>query len=91
MPDELIAALAGRADPARRDGVARAQAALHARAGPDRRTSADERRTATRCATVLQRAGFRALLAVPLLREQRVVGALVIRRKRRARSRSRRS
>ena len=27
------------------------------------------------------RAGFRALLAVPLVREQRVVGALVIRRK----------
>ena len=30
---------------------------------------------------VLQRAGFRALLAVPLVREQRVVGVLVIRRK----------
>jgi GAF domain-containing protein len=29
----------------------------------------------------VQRAGFRALLAVPLLREQRIVGALVIRRK----------
>jgi signal transduction histidine kinase len=30
---------------------------------------------------VLQQAGFRALLAVPLVREQRVVGVLVIRRK----------
>src|SRR5262249_18978909 len=29
----------------------------------------------------LRRTGFRALLAVPLIREQRVVGALVIRRK----------
>jgi signal transduction histidine kinase/putative methionine-R-sulfoxide reductase with GAF domain len=30
---------------------------------------------------ILRRAGFRALLAVPLIREQHVVGALVIRRK----------
>src|SRR5262245_45158764 len=30
---------------------------------------------------VLEQAGFRALLAVPLLREERVVGALVVRRK----------
>jgi signal transduction histidine kinase/DNA-binding response OmpR family regulator len=30
---------------------------------------------------VLDRAGFRALLAVPLLREDRVIGALVVRRK----------
>jgi signal transduction histidine kinase/DNA-binding response OmpR family regulator len=30
---------------------------------------------------VLERAGFRALLAVPLLREERVIGALVVRRK----------
>jgi signal transduction histidine kinase/DNA-binding response OmpR family regulator len=30
---------------------------------------------------VVQRAGFRALLAVPLLREDRVIGALVVRRK----------
>jgi signal transduction histidine kinase/DNA-binding response OmpR family regulator len=30
---------------------------------------------------VLDRAGFRALLAVPLLREERVIGALVVRRK----------
>jgi signal transduction histidine kinase/DNA-binding response OmpR family regulator len=29
----------------------------------------------------IQRAGFRALLAVPLLREERVIGALVVRRK----------
>jgi GAF domain-containing protein len=29
----------------------------------------------------LERAGFRALLAVPLLREERIVGALVVRRK----------
>jgi signal transduction histidine kinase len=31
--------------------------------------------------TALRRAGFRALLAVPLVRERRVIGALVIRRK----------
>ena len=30
---------------------------------------------------VMQRAGFRALLAVPLLREERVIGGLVVRRK----------
>ncbi len=30
---------------------------------------------------VLERAGFRALLAVPLLREDRIIGALVVRRK----------
>ena len=30
---------------------------------------------------VLEQAGFRALLAVPLLREERVIGALVVRRK----------
>jgi signal transduction histidine kinase/DNA-binding response OmpR family regulator len=34
-----------------------------------------------RLVDVLGRAGFRALLAVPLLREERVIGALVVRRK----------
>jgi GAF domain-containing protein len=35
---------------------------------------------ASALATAVERAGFRALLAVPLLREDRVIGALVVRR-----------
>ena len=33
------------------------------------------------CARLLERFGFRASLAVPLLREDRIIGALVVRRK----------
>ena len=40
-----------------------------------------ERETEHGSREVTQRAGFRALLAVPLLREERVIGGLVVRRK----------
>jgi signal transduction histidine kinase/DNA-binding response OmpR family regulator len=40
-----------------------------------------EREPGNRLLDILARAGFRALLAVPMLREDRVIGALVVRRK----------
>ncbi len=40
-----------------------------------------EREPGNRLQDILARAGFRAVLAVPLLREDRVIGALVVRRK----------
>ena len=77
MPDELIAAIQ-ESRPGPDDDTILGQAARAATAiqVPDLVLE-----TGQPMFDVLQRAGFRALLAVPLVREQRVVGVLVIRRK----------
>ena len=73
---------AGRGAPRRRrSGSARARsgrAALAARARPDRRTSRRaDAYSATRLRTSCCSAGYRSVLAVPLLREDRILGGLV--------------
>jgi GAF domain-containing protein len=78
MEEELITAL--RANPPRLgDGVVgRAAASREPVQVPN---IVEERAYAPRMRELLARFGFRASLAVPLLREERIVGALVVRRK----------
>ena len=78
MEDELINAL--RANPPRLgDGVVgRAAASREPVQVPN---ILEERAYAPRMRQMLERFGFRASLAVPLLREDRIVGGLVVRRK----------
>ena len=78
MEDELIEAL--RANPPRLgDGViGRAAATREPVQIPN---IMEERAYAPRMRQLLERFGFRASLAVPLLREERIIGGLVIRRK----------
>jgi GAF domain-containing protein len=78
MEDELISAL--RAHPPRLgDGiVGRAAVSRQPVQVPN---ILEERAYAPRMRQMLERFGFRASLAVPLLREDRIVGALVVRRK----------
>jgi signal transduction histidine kinase len=80
MPAELLAAV--QQDRLRlADDNAIGRAALHGQAVqvPDLLVSSDF--ASSSALDALRRTGFRALLAVPLVRDQRVVGALVIRRK----------
>ena len=78
MEEELITAL--RANPPRLgDGVI-GRAAV-SREPVEVPNILEERAYAPRLRQLLERFGFRASLAVPLLREDRIVGALVIRRK----------
>ena len=78
MEEELITAL--RANPPRLgDGVI-GRAAV-SREPVEVPNILEERAYAPRMRQLLERFGFRASLAVPLLREERIVGALVIRRK----------
>ena len=78
MEEELINAL--RANPPRLgDGVVGRAAASRE---PVQVTNIlEERSYAPRMRELLERFGFRASLAVPLLREDRIIGALVVRRK----------
>ena len=78
MEDELINAL--RANPPRLgDGVVgRAAASREPVQVPN---ILEERTYAPRMRQMLERFGFRASLAVPLLREERIIGGLVVRRK----------
>src|SRR5262249_450260 len=78
MEDELINAL--RANPPRLgDGVVgRAAASCEPVQVPN---ILEERAYAPRMRQMLERFGFRATLAVPLLREGRIIGGLVVRRK----------
>ena len=78
MEEELINAL--RANPPRLgDGVVgRAAASREPVQVPN---ILEERAYAPRMRELLERFGFRASLAVPLLREDRIIGALVVRRK----------
>ena len=78
MEEELINAL--RANPPRLgDGVVgRAAASREAVQIPN---ILEERAYAPRMRQLLERFGFRASLAVPLLREDRIIGGLVVRRK----------
>jgi signal transduction histidine kinase len=78
MEDELINAL--RVNPPRLgDGVVgRAAANREPVQVPD---ILEERAYAPRMRQMLERFGFRASLAVPLLREERIIGGLVVRRK----------
>ncbi|MPZ12664.1 MAG: GAF domain-containing protein, partial [Kiloniellaceae bacterium] len=78
MEEELISAL--RANPPRLgDGVVgRAAASREPVVVPN---ILEERAYAPRMRQMLERFGFRASLAVPLLREDRIIGALVVRRK----------
>jgi signal transduction histidine kinase len=78
MEDELINAL--RANPPRLgDGViGRAAASREPVQIPN---ILEERAYAPRMRQMLERYGFRASLAVPLLREERIIGGLVVRRK----------
>ena len=78
MEEELITAL--RANPPRLgDGVVgRAAASREPVQVPN---ILEERAYAPRMRELLERFGFRASLAVPLLREDRIIGALVVRRK----------
>jgi GAF domain-containing protein/anti-sigma regulatory factor (Ser/Thr protein kinase) len=78
MEDELINAL--RANPPRLgDGVVgRAAASREPVQVPN---ILEERAYAPRMRQMLERFGFRASLAVPLLREDRIIGGLVVRRK----------
>jgi GAF domain-containing protein len=78
MEDELINAL--RANPPRLgDGVV--GRAATSREPIEIPNISEERAYAPRMRELLARFGFRASLAVPLLREERIVGALVVRRK----------
>jgi GAF domain-containing protein len=78
MEEELINAL--RANPPRLgDGVVgRAAASREPVQVPN---ILEERAYAPRMRQILERFGFRASLAVPLLREERIIGGLVVRRK----------
>ena len=78
MEEELITAL--RANPPRLgDGVVgRAAASREPVQVPN---ILEERAYAPRMRQMLERFGFRASLAVPLLREERIIGGLVVRRK----------
>jgi signal transduction histidine kinase len=78
MEEELINAL--RANPPRiGDGVVgRAAASREPAQVPN---ILEERAYAPRMRQMLERYGFRASLAVPLLREERIIGGLVVRRK----------
>jgi GAF domain-containing protein/anti-sigma regulatory factor (Ser/Thr protein kinase) len=78
MEEELISAL--RANPPRLgDGVVgRAAASREPVVVPN---ILEERAYAPRMRQLLERYGFRASLAVPLLREDRIIGGLVVRRK----------
>jgi signal transduction histidine kinase len=80
MPEELLATIQHDRPRLTHDTIV-GRVALRRRAEqtPDLLTTADVAGSPIQDA--LRRAGFRALLAVPLLREQQVVGALVIRRK----------
>src|SRR5215207_3483683 len=80
MPRELLAAVQHERLRLADDNVV-GRAALHGQAQqvPDLLAAGDF--AASPAFAALRRAGFRTLLAVPLIREQRVVGALVIRRK----------
>jgi GAF domain-containing protein len=78
MEEELITAL--RANPPRLgDGVV-GRAAI-SREPIEIPNISEERTYAPRMRQMLERFGFRASLAVPLLREDRIIGALVVRRK----------
>jgi len=78
MEDELINAL--RANPPRLgDGVI-GRAAV-SREPVEVPNILEERAYAPRMRQLLERFGFRASLAVPLLREDRIIGGLVVRRK----------
>ena len=78
MEEELITAL--RANPPRLgDGVV-GRAALN-REPVQTPDISQERAYAPRMRQILERFGFRASLAVPLLREDRIIGGLVVRRK----------
>ncbi len=78
MEDELITAL--RANPPRLgDGVVGRAAATHEPVVVP--NILEESAYAPRMRQILERFGFRASLAVPLLREDRIVGGLVVRRK----------
>ena len=78
MEEELITAL--RANPPRLgDGVV-GRAAI-SREPIEIPNISEERAYAPRMRELLERFGFRASLAVPLLREDRIIGALVVRRK----------
>ena len=78
MEEELVHAL--RANPPRLgDGVVgRAAASREPVQNPN---ILEERAYAPRMRQMLERYGFRASLAVPLLREERIIGGLVVRRK----------
>ncbi len=78
MEEELINAL--RANPPRLgDGVVGRAAASHEPVQVP--NILEERAYAPRMRQMLERFGFRASLAVPLLREDRIIGGLVVRRK----------
>ena len=81
MPAELLAAVEhDRLRLSEDNLVGRAGLRGQAQQSPD--IDLEDRPLATRLTlTALREAGYRALLAVPLIREQRVVGVLVIRRK----------
>jgi len=80
MPAELLAAIEqDRLRLSEDNLVGRAAVRGHAQQAPDILTPGDL--AASPILETLQQTGFRALLAIPLIREQRVVGALVIRRK----------
>ncbi len=78
MEEELITAL--RANPLRlgEGAVGRAAASREPVQIPN---ILEERKYAPRMRAMLERFGFRACLAVPLLREDRIIGGLVVRRK----------
>ena len=79
MEEELINAL--RANPPRLgDGVV-GPGGGEPRTGRRSRISWKSAVTRRGCADLLERFGFRASLAVPLLREDRIIGGLVVRRK----------
>jgi signal transduction histidine kinase len=80
MPAELLASIQ-RVRPRLADDNVVGRAALHGQAiqVTDLLVSSDV--AASPAFDALRRTGFRALLAVPLVREQRIIGALVIRRK----------
>jgi signal transduction histidine kinase/putative methionine-R-sulfoxide reductase with GAF domain len=83
MPEELIAAI--RAAPPRIDDETLLGRAARARTTVQIADLADDAGVAERATSplldVLMRAGFRALLAMPLVREERISGWLVIRRR----------
>ena len=88
LPDELVDGAPGRADP---KGRGRARTA-----GGDRRAGRRSATSWTSAATragvreILIRLGYRSLLAVPLLREDHLLGGLVVNRKKPRRIRRRR-
>ena len=78
MEEELITAL--RANPPRLGDGVMGRAAI-SREPIEIPNISEERAYAPRMRELLERFGFRASLAVPLLREDRIIGALVVRRK----------